>query len=225
MASWYFTLAYPLVEMGFRVLLLDLRGHGRSERPPHGYGLEDFVDDLDALLALHGGPYYLFGNSFGGTIAYAYAARHPERVAAVVAVESSPPTTAWFARMRRRLGELAAAVAEPRALATVGARRGAQGERRAREAGRLLAETTLRAELSFSRLPDPAELKAITCPVLCLYGERSHVAELAGETRDLLPQAETWVFAGQKHSLLIDQPDEVRSAITTWLRAQFHLGG
>jgi pimeloyl-ACP methyl ester carboxylesterase len=227
MASWYFTLAYPLVEMGFRVLLLDLRGHGRSERPAHGYALDDFVDDLGALLASHGGPgpHLLFGNSFGGTIAYAYAARHPDRVAGIVAVESSPPTAAWFARLRRRLGELAAAVAEPRALAAVGARRGAQGERRAREAGRLLADTTLRAELSFARLPDPARIAEIECPVLCLYGDRSLVAELAGETRELLPQAEIRVFAGQKHSLLIDCPDEVRAAITTWLREQIHLGG
>lgn len=227
MASWYFTLAHPLVEMGFRVLLLDLRGHGHSERPAHGYALDDFVDDLDALLASHGGPgpYHLFGNSFGGTIAYAYAARHPDRVAGIVAVESSPPTTAWFARLRRRLDELAAAVAEPRALVAVGVRRGARGVRRARDAGRLLAETTLRAELPSARLPDPARLAAITCPVLCLYGELSHVAELAAETRHLLPQAETRVFPGQKHSLLIDRPDEIRSAVTTWLHAQTHLGG
>jgi len=227
MASWYFTLAYPLVELGFRVLLLDLRGHGRSERPAYGYALDDFVDDLDALLVSHGGPgpYHLFGNSFGGTIAYAYAVRHPDRVAGIVAVESSPPTAAWFARLRRRLAELAAAVSEPRALATVGARRGARGAQRARDAGRLLAETTLRAELSAAVPPDPARFAAIGCPVLCLYGERSHVAELAGETRRLLPQARTQVFAGQKHSLLIDRPDEVRSAVTSWLREQIHLGG
>jgi pimeloyl-ACP methyl ester carboxylesterase len=227
MASWYFTLAYPLAEMGFRVLLLDLRGHGRSERPAHGYALDDFVDDLDALLPSHGGPgpYLLFGNSFGGTIAYAYAARHPDRVTGIVAVESSPPTEAWFARLRRRLGALATNAVEPRAPADVGARRGPRGERRAREAGRLLAETTLGAELPFARLPDPARIAAIACPVLCLYGDQSRVAELADETRQLLPQAETRMFAGQKHSLLIDRPDEVRAAVTTWLREHIHQGG
>lgn len=222
MASWYFTLAYPLVELGFRVVLLDLRGHGRSERPPRGYALTDFVEDLEAVLDVHGGPgpYHLFGNSFGGTVAFAYAAGHPDRVAGIVAVESSPPTTAWFARMRRRLDDLSAAVAKPMALATVGTRRGVRGAQRAKEAGRLLAETTLRSELQASVLPEPDRIAALDCPVLCLYGDRSHVVELAGETQRLLPRAWTRVFAGQKHSLLIDQPDDVRAAVTTWLRTE-----
>ena len=207
MASWYFTLAYPLVEMGFRVLMLDLRGHGRSERPPRGYALDDFVDDLDRLLESHGGPgpYQLFGNSFGGTVAYAYAARHPDRVAGLVAIESSPPTATWFARLRRRLDEQRVPVA-------VGAGR----------AGRLLTETSLRPELGDSALPDPARLGAIGCPVLCLYGGGSRMVELAADTERLLPQAQTRVFAGEKHSLLIDRPDEVGAAIVTWLN---HIGG
>jgi pimeloyl-ACP methyl ester carboxylesterase len=204
MASWYFTLAYPLVELGFRVVMADLRGHGRSERPPHGYTLDDFVDDLEALLESYGGPgpYHLFGNSFGGTIAYAYACRHPESVTGIVAIESSPPTATWFGRLRKRLEE-------HRVPAAVGAGR-----------GELLL--SLRPELGESALPDPARLAAITCPVLCLYGGRSRMLELAAETGRLLPHAQTRIFDGQRHSLLIDRPDEVRAAVTTWLN---HIGG
>ena len=218
MASWYFTLAYPLVEQGFRVVLLDLRGHGRSERPPHGYALTDFVDDLEAVLDVHGGPgpYHLFGNSFGGTVAFAYAARHPGRVAGIVAVESSPPTKAWFARLRRRLEK----GVQPPEPAAVGARRGLRGAQRAREAGRLLAETTLRSELPASELPGADRFAALDCPVLCLYGGGSRLVELAAETERLLPRASTRVFAGEKHSLLIDRPDDVRAAVTTWLRTE-----
>jgi pimeloyl-ACP methyl ester carboxylesterase len=225
MASWYFTLAYPLVELGFRVVLLDLRGHGRSERPPIGYALDDFVDDLDALLAGYPGPYLLLGNSFGGTVAFGYAARHPDRVRGIVAVESSPPTPAWWARLCNRLGELASAVSGPRALATVGARRGARGAQRAQEAARILAGTSLREELPASPLPSRARIEAIGCPVLCLYGDRSHVVQTAAETQRLLPHAEIRVFAGQKHSLLVDQPEDVRAAVTTWLRASTAPGG
>jgi pimeloyl-ACP methyl ester carboxylesterase len=212
MASWYFTLAYPLVEEGFRVVLLDLRGHGRSERPPQGYALTDFVDDLEAVLDVHGGPgpYHLFGNSFGGTVAFAYAARRPDRVAGIVAVESSPPTPPWFARLRHRLER----GVQP---AATGVRRGAQ---RAQEAGRLLAETTLRSELPASELPAPDRFAALDCPVLCLYGGGSRLVELAAETERLLPRASTRVFAGEKHSLLIDRPDDVRSAVMTWLRTE-----
>lgn len=218
MASWYFTLAYPLVELGFRVVLLDLRGHGRSERPPTGYALDDFVDDLEAVLDGHGGPapYHLFGNSFGGTVAFAYAARHPDRVAGIVAVESSPPTPTWFARLRRRLER----GVEPPTPVMVGARRSQRGARRVREAGRLLAETTLRSELPASELPEADRFAALDFPVLCLYGGGSRLAELAADTERLLPRASTRVFAGQRHSLLIDRPDDVRSAVTTWLRTE-----
>jgi pimeloyl-ACP methyl ester carboxylesterase len=217
MASWYFTMAYPLVEQGYRVVLLDLRGHGRSERPSLGYALDDFVDDLDGLLE-GDGPFLLMGNSFGGTVAFAYAARHPSKVSGVVSVESSPPTPAWFARLGNRISELASAVSRPRTLVAVGAKRGARGAQRAQEAARLLAETSLREELPASRLPSRARLQAITCPVLCLYGDRSHVVEMAAETQRLLPQAAVRVFTGQKHSLLIDQPEDVRAAITAWMR-------
>ncbi|MEU4245563.1 alpha/beta hydrolase [Actinoplanes sp. NPDC026619] len=223
MASWYFTMAYPLVERGFRVVLLDLRGHGRSERPALGYALGDFVDDLDGLLD-GPGPFLLLGNSFGGTVAFAYAARHPGKVSGVVSIESSPPTPVWFARLTNRLSQLAEAVSRPRTLVAVGAKRGARGTQRAQEAARLLAETSVREELPASRLPSRAQLQAITCPVLCLYGDRSHVVEMAPETQRLMPQAALRVFTGQKHSLLVDQPEDVRAAITSWMRTA-RLGG
>ena len=211
MASWYFTLAYPLVEWGFRVVLQDLRGHGRSERPRTGYALDDFVGDLDALLDGEDDPVYLFGNSFGGTIAFGYAARRPDRVAGIVAVESCPPTSDWFARLRHRLRDpparrpaLAAASTAP---------------------GRGLADTTLRSELPASELPEPARFAAIRCPVLCLYGDRSPLADLAADVPRLLPRVRTRVFAGEKHSLLVDRPADVRAAVAAWLRTEFPAAG
>ncbi|MEV6343807.1 alpha/beta hydrolase [Actinoplanes sp. NPDC051851] len=197
MASWYFTLAYPLVEQGFRVVLQDLRGHGRSEHPASGYALADFVDDLDALLDTESEPVLLFGNSFGGTVAFGYAARHPERVAGIVAVESSPPTQDWFDGMQRRLR-----VRQPALAAT----------------------TRLRDELPTSVLPEPASLAAIRCPVLCLYGGRSPVHGLAKAGLGLLSRVRTEVYPGQRHSLLVDKPDEVRATVTDWLRTEFPTG-
>jgi pimeloyl-ACP methyl ester carboxylesterase len=41
---------------------------------------------------------------------------------------------------------------------------------------------------------------------------------MAAETQRLLPRAEMRVFAGQRHSLLIDQPEDVQAAVTAWLR-------
>lgn len=215
MASWYLSLAHPLAEAGMRVLLYDQRGHGRSERPPHGYRLDDFLDDLEALLA-HWGvtePVHLFGNSFGGTVAFGYAARHPDRVAGIVAVESSPPTAAWFARMARRITQATTRIADP----SLGTGRGPLFARRLRDTEAMLAGTSLARDLAASRLPDPQDISAVHCPVLCLYGGDSAVQQLAPETRRLLPQARTVVLPGQKHTLLIDRPREVREHVLPWL--------
>src|SRR3954451_20280512 len=142
MASWFLTLAHPLAQAGFRVLLYDLRGHGHSERPPTGYSLNDFVDDLDGLLTgpwQVEGPLHLFGNSFGGTVAFAYAARHPDRVAGIVAIESAPPTADWFARMGSKLARVAETLADAEAVA----KSRPLVARRVRAASQLLAQTSV----------------------------------------------------------------------------------
>lgn len=220
MASWFLTLVHPLAEAGMRVLLYDLRGHGRSARPATGYRLDDFVDDLDALLAhwAVAEPVYVFGNSFGGTVAFTYAARHPDRVAGIVTIESAPPTAAWFARMARRLDGAAETLADAEAVANSRP----LIARRVRDASALLAETDIGKQLPASDLPDPAAFTAITCPVLCLYGAESAVQELAVETARLVPQARHVVVPGQKHTLLIKAPDQVRAEVLPWLATRVH---
>jgi len=50
LASFYLTLAAPVASAGIDVIAYDLRGHGRSELPPTGYRVADFVADLTGLL-------------------------------------------------------------------------------------------------------------------------------------------------------------------------------
>ena len=221
MASWFLTLAHPLAQAGFRVLLYDLRGHGHSERPPIGYSLNDFVGDLDALLTEHwkvDGPLHLFGNSFGGTVAFGYAARHPDNVAGIVAIESAPPTADWFYRMGSKLARVAETLADAEAVANSRP----LVARRVRAASQLLAQTSVGAELPMSVLPDPDLIAEIRCPVLCLYGAESAVQELIGETERLLPQSRHVIVEGQRHTLLIKAPDQVQAHVLPWLSTSVH---
>lgn len=65
----------------FRCISYDLRGHGRSPRPPPPYALEDLVEDLERLRRELGIECAHFaGHSLGGMIGPAYARRHPSRV-------------------------------------------------------------------------------------------------------------------------------------------------
>lgn len=221
LASWYITLAAPLAEAGLRVLLFDLRGHGHSARPATGYALNDFVADLHALIEdvwQVDGPVHLFGNSFGGTVAFTYAAQHPEQVAGVVTIESAPPTPQWFARMTRSLARATETLANADALA----RSMPMFARRMRDMSVLLDTTDIAVELPASALPTEAAITAIGCPVLCFYGERSKVKELIPDTERLLPQSRHVVVEGQKHTLLIDSPDQVQAQILPWLSAPVH---
>ena len=218
MASWFLTLAHPLAQSGLRVLLYDLRGHGHSSRPATGYSLNDFVGDLEALISDHwqvDGPVHLFGNSFGGTVAFAYAARHPDRVAGIAAIESAPPTADWFRRMGSKLARVAETLADAEAVANSRP----LVARRVRAASELLAQTSVGSELPLSVLPAPELIAGIRCPVLCLYGGESAVKELIGETERLLPHSQHVVIEGQRHTLLIKAPSQVQAHVASWLSA------
>src|SRR5260221_11256843 len=69
LASWYFSVACATAAFA-DVLLYDLRGHGRSERPKSGYGVDDMVLDLAGLLDATVGqaPVHLVGNSLGALL-------------------------------------------------------------------------------------------------------------------------------------------------------------
>ncbi|WP_232265665.1 alpha/beta fold hydrolase [Streptomyces pactum] len=68
----------------WRVLALDQRGHGESDRA-RCYGRDGYVADVAAFHRHLGiGPVAVLGHSLGGVNAYQYAARWPERVRALI---------------------------------------------------------------------------------------------------------------------------------------------
>ncbi|MFN5995493.1 MAG: alpha/beta fold hydrolase [Paracoccaceae bacterium] len=68
----------------FTCISYDLRGHGDSPLPQGRFGLDDLVDDLEALRAKLGIERAHFaGHSLGGMIGPRYALRYPERVASL----------------------------------------------------------------------------------------------------------------------------------------------
>lgn len=95
----------------FTCVSYDLRGHGESPLPDGRFGLEDLVDDLEALRARLGIERAHFGgHSLGGMIGPAYARRYPDRVlslglwstAAFRTEDDSAKVRAVVAAMRER---------------------------------------------------------------------------------------------------------------------------
>jgi pimeloyl-ACP methyl ester carboxylesterase len=103
-AHW-FDLVAPAFTDRFHVIALDQRGHGESEwaKPP-AYATENFAADLLGFVdALGFARVTLIGHSMGGHNAMSFSAWHPDRVRALVIIDSRPMIpTDRLDRLRRR---------------------------------------------------------------------------------------------------------------------------
>jgi pimeloyl-ACP methyl ester carboxylesterase len=80
-----------LAHHGYRVLALDLPGHGRSEGPALAR-VEDLADWIAAVLDAAGAKQAsVVGHSMGSLIALECAARHPDRVAKIALLATAYP--------------------------------------------------------------------------------------------------------------------------------------
>lgn len=101
-------LQIPAFARHFRVITADMRGHGRSDKPPGPTSVPQMAADVLGLLdALEIEAAHIVGLSMGGMVAFQLAVDRPERVHSLVIVNSGPalvPRTAgeWL-RVQQRL--------------------------------------------------------------------------------------------------------------------------
>jgi pimeloyl-ACP methyl ester carboxylesterase len=88
-----------LARRGLRVVALDQRGHGESDKPDHGYTFEEIVaDDHAAAEALGLDKPVVVGHSWGGGVVLQYAATYSQDTHAVVLVDGG------FTQLSQRAG-------------------------------------------------------------------------------------------------------------------------
>jgi pimeloyl-ACP methyl ester carboxylesterase len=104
LAVWHLHIV-PALSDRYRVLTYDLRGHGYSSTPPTGYSPDDMATDLHQLLdGLEIERPVVIGHSYGADVALYFAARHPERVREVIAIEAALPAMEQVRRHDQWIG-------------------------------------------------------------------------------------------------------------------------
>ena len=111
----------PLVSSGYRVVLIDSRGHGRSTRDARPFSYELMASDILAVMdALHLEKAGLVGWSDGACTALILAAKAPARIAGVFffacnmdpsgvkPIEASPTLSRCFGRHAKDYAQLSA---------------------------------------------------------------------------------------------------------------------
>jgi pimeloyl-ACP methyl ester carboxylesterase len=222
----------PYLSKKFRLIVVDIRGHGRSDKPECCYARIDFAYDIKLLLdALHIEKADVVGHSLGSMITQVLAEEWPQRVRKVVLISStagprpgSPPKKPAFdyAAEIRKLKE-PIDPDSPFMIAWWDSPKPVNPEfikRQRRDAAQIPLAVWL-AVLEQGASPSDLQrtLPKLRAPALLIWGSDDPIMDEEGrETlREALPAAEVKVFGGLGHNPFWENPEAVAAVINRFL--------
>ncbi|MCC6532668.1 MAG: alpha/beta fold hydrolase [Burkholderiales bacterium] len=219
----------PELARELRVVRPDMRGFGASTPMPKGFAwsVDLLVADCLALAdALGCARIHLVGAKLAGSVARAFAARHPDRMHTLTVVGSPPPL--WPGRAER----LPALIAELRRLGVARWAREGMASRlgdRFPAAGMawwsdLMGRTDLESQVGFMTTIECADIRAelarIACPTLVITSEASGVASVE-QTRAWarsIARSELCVVPGNSYHVAASDPDRCARETLAFIR-------
>lgn len=211
-----------------KVVALDLRGHGGSDKPSNLASESFAADAIGVLEMLDLGPMCLVGQSFGGDIALMVAATRPDLLSAVVVIEASPEfddeTRALIAGWFRSWPESFPSLDDARSffmeaelqhlgLWLNGLRRTERGYEPDFHPGDMVTILERADEGLWHLLPD------IQTPTLAITGEAGMVSpEAADRMVRAIPNARHELVRGAGHNVHLDDPAACTDLIEAFLR-------
>jgi 2-(acetamidomethylene)succinate hydrolase len=220
----------------FTTIAVDQRGHGLSDKPEGGYEADDFAEDIAALVkTLDRGPAILVGHSLGSRNSVTAAAKYPELVRSVVAMDFTPYIeTEVFDALESRVNagdqvfkDLATVEAYlagryPNIPAPAIRIRAETGYQEVDGGLRPLASPSAMAQIATGLRADltPA-FRDVIRPVLVMRGGDSKLVSAAAlaKTSSLRPDLPVVVVPGADHYINEVSPDITFKAITNFIDA------
>jgi pimeloyl-ACP methyl ester carboxylesterase len=219
----------------FTIITLDNRGTGLSDKPVHGYALENMARDLCGLLDQLKTPHtHLFGYSMGGAIAQEFVRQFPERVSSLIlcATMCGGPRAAYAKAsvvrvMRDHDGLTPEQIARRIWRVTYSPAYLERHQARAEEQMRreIAMPTPLHAAdlqfQAFAEFDGSKALAGVRCPTLVLTGDLDELISpqnsvmMAGQ----IPDAKLVVIPGGSHRVLWEATKECIDLITDFLNA------
>jgi pimeloyl-ACP methyl ester carboxylesterase len=220
----------------FRVIAVDLRGHGESAWDPEArYTVEDYVRDMEGLVEqLQLRDIVIWGNSTGGRVAQVYAGLHPDRVSHVISEDVGPERPRQIADNyeRRVKAEQAGWASEAEVIAQV--RKANPGMpdanvttyvrhgTRKNSEGRIIWKRDPNVVRGFVVTDLWAAVSKISMPALYIIGGRSAIvpAETQEKLRATLPRVRIVTIPDTGHYPSEDKPAEVLALVDSFLASR-----
>jgi pimeloyl-ACP methyl ester carboxylesterase len=222
----------PYLSRKFRLIALDIRGHGRSDKPECCYTRIDFAYDIRLLLdTLHIQRADVVGHSLGSLIAQMLAEQWPERVRKVVLISStagprpgSParkPAFDYAAQIRGLKEPIDPD--SPFMIAWWDSPKPVDPEfirRQRRDAAQIPLAVWLAVLDQGAGFTDlQRTLPKLKAPALLIWGSDDPIMEPEGRQtlREALPSATVKVFEGLGHNPFWEDPEAVAAVINPFL--------
>jgi len=224
----------PFLNKHDRLIVVDIRGHGQSDKPECCYAKIDFAYDIKLLLdALYIQKADIVGHSLGSMITQVLAEQWPERVRKVILISSTggpkpgstPKKPSYdFASDIRKLKEpidpdspfMVEWWASPTPVNEEFIRR-----QRRDAAGIPLAVWLAVLEQGANASDIQSNLSKLKAPTLLIWGSKDPIMEedVRQSLRDALPAAKVKVFEGLGHNPFWEEPETVAKVINGFLDA------
>jgi proline iminopeptidase len=224
-----------------QVVYLDHRGNGRSGGAPESWALAQWGDDIRAFCDTLGvvRP-IVYGNSFGGMVAIAYATRHPEHPARLILSSTAARMhlDVTYAMMEQAAGQAARTVAEAFWTSPTEETRqayeaiclplynppsptNANSADVGKRAIRRLEVLQHFVAYEMRQMDARTALAAIRCPTLILAGRHDPITPIAAATELLdsigADKAALRIFETAGHGVHRDDPDGAESVLRGFL--------